>query len=154
MIHATTMSSPLGPLRLESDGSALTSVCVGPQSEGEPTRDSGCELLERARGQFEEYFAGARAEFDLPLRPKGTPFQQRVWRQLCAIPHGTTLSYGELAARIGQPGAARAVGRANALNPLAIVVPCHRVIGRDGSLTGYAGGVHIKRWLLEHEAQH
>lgn len=150
-IYTTTMSSPLGPLGLRSDGRALISVTIG--SDGEDT--GPCEgVLERARAELERYFAGSLRELDLPLAPAfGSPFQREVWRALVAIPYGTTLSYGELARRIGRPGAARAVGRANATNPLAIVVPCHRVIGQDGSLTGYAGGMEIKRWLLQHEAR-
>jgi methylated-DNA-[protein]-cysteine S-methyltransferase len=98
--------------------------------------------------QLTEYFAGQRRRFELPLAPEGTPFQQRVWRELQDIPYGVTISYGQLAARIGQPTAARAVGLANGSNPLAIVIPCHRVIGANGTLTGYGGGLPIKERLL------
>src|SRR5262249_46745434 len=105
------------------------------------------------RTQLTEYFGGGRAEFELPLLPEGTPFQRKVWNALCEIPYGETISYGELARRIGQPTAARAVGLANGSNPLPIVVPCHRVIGADGSLTGFGGGIERKRWLLAHEAK-
>ena len=101
--------------------------------------------------QLEEYFAGERTEFDLALAPTGTPFQLEVWDQLCRIPYGETISYGELAKRVDRPGAARAVGAANGQNPIAIVVPCHRVIGADGSLTGFGGGLPWKRWLLNRE---
>ena len=101
--------------------------------------------------QLEEYFAGARTGFDLELRPDGSPFQQRVWAQLREIPFGSTISYSELARQVGDPSAVRAVGGANARNPLPIVVPCHRVIGADGSLTGFGGGLERKRWLLAHE---
>jgi methylated-DNA-[protein]-cysteine S-methyltransferase len=101
-----------------------------------------------ARRQLAEYFDGRRRHFDLRLAPEGTPFQTRVWAELCRIPFGTTISYRELAARIGQPAAVRAVGLANGRNPIAIVVPCHRVIGADGSLTGYGGGLDRKRYLL------
>lgn len=101
----------------------------------------------------ERYFAGKLREFALPLAPAGTPFQKRVWAELCRIPYGTTISYAELAARIGEPKSVRAVGSANGANPIAIVVPCHRVIGTDGTLTGYAGGLDRKRALLEHEAR-
>ncbi|AGY59652.1 methylated-DNA--[protein]-cysteine S-methyltransferase [Gloeobacter kilaueensis] len=104
--------------------------------------------------QVGEYFENQRRHFDLPLAPMGSPFQKAVWAELTKIPFGTTMSYGELAARIGQPGGARAVGRANATNPIALVVPCHRVIGADGTLTGYAGGLPLKRALLEHEGVH
>jgi methylated-DNA-[protein]-cysteine S-methyltransferase len=106
-----------------------------------------------ARAQLGEYFAGERFEFDLPLGATGTQFQRKVWSELCRIPYGATASYGELARRVGQPGAARAVGLANGSNPLPIVVPCHRVIGADGSLTGFGGGIERKRWLLVHEAR-
>ena len=98
--------------------------------------------------QLTEYFAGQRQRFELPLAPEGTPFQQRVWRELQDIPYGVTISYGQLAARIGQPTASRAVGLANGSNPLAIVIPCHRVIGANGTLTGYGGGLPIKERLL------
>ena len=101
--------------------------------------------------QLDEYFAGTRTAFDLPLRLHGTAFQVEVWEQLRRIPYGETISYGELAKRVDRPEAARAVGAANGQNPIAIVVPCHRVIGADGSLTGFGGGLHVKRFLLEHE---
>jgi methylated-DNA-[protein]-cysteine S-methyltransferase len=103
------------------------------------------------RRQLAEYFAGQRTAFELPLAPAGTPFQRNVWDALLAIPYGETRSYGELAAAVGKPGAARAVGRANHDNPIGVVIPCHRVIGAAGSLTGYAGGVDRKRYLLELE---
>ena len=109
-------------------------------------------LLVGAAGQLTEYFAGDRTEFDLPLRPIGTDFQRRVWRALCDIPFGRTWSYGELAMHIGSPTASRAVGLANGRNPISIVIPCHRVIGANGSMTGYGGGIERKRWLLAHEA--
>jgi len=103
------------------------------------------------RLQLEEYFAGTRTVFELPVAPAGTAFQQRVWDELQRIGFGETVSYGELAARIGRPGSARAAGSANAANPVSIIIPCHRVIGTDGSLTGYGGGLEAKRRLLEHE---
>jgi methylated-DNA-[protein]-cysteine S-methyltransferase len=107
--------------------------------------------FEDVRTQLTEYFAGMRREFDLPLHMIGAAFQRRVWEALCAIPYGETTSYGKIAAAIGEPGSARAVGAANGQNPVPIIVPCHRVIGADGSLTGYGGGLPTKRWLLEHE---
>ena len=150
----TTMPSPIGLLTLTSDGRALTSVRFeDDETAQEPppgwARDE--RPLSEARRQLEEYFAGARAAFDLPLAMRGTPFQMRVWRALCDIPFGATASYGEIARRIGAPAASRAVGGANHRNPIAIVVPCHRVIGADGSLTGYGGGEARKRKLLELE---
>jgi methylated-DNA-[protein]-cysteine S-methyltransferase len=113
--------------------------------------DARAAPLAAATRQLNEYFAGTRREFDLPLRSQGTQFQQRVWRELAAIPYGQTWSYGDLAARIGKPSASRAVGLANGRNPISILVPCHRVIGANGSLTGYGGGLERKQWLLEHE---
>ena len=108
-------------------------------------------LLERLREELNEYFQGGRREFTLPLAPRGTPFQDKVWQELRRIPYGQTISYDELARRIGQPTAQRAVARANGMNYVAILIPCHRVIGKDGSLTGYGGGLWRKRLLLELE---
>jgi methylated-DNA-[protein]-cysteine S-methyltransferase len=109
--------------------------------------------LPAAARQLKEYFAGKRREFDLPLRMEGTEFQQRVWRELTKIPFGETRSYGQLAKRLNNPNGSRAVGLANGRNPIAIIVPCHRVIGADGSLTGFGGGIDRKEWLLTHEGQ-
>lgn len=148
------MESPVGALRLLSDGEALVGVTMEDRAGG-PRLDSadgrGDPLLEKARRELAEWFAGERTTFSLPLRPRGTPFQLEVWRALCEIPFGETRTYGEIAARLGRPSASRAVGAANGRNPIGIVVPCHRVIGADGTLTGYAGGMERKRWLLEHE---
>jgi methylated-DNA-[protein]-cysteine S-methyltransferase len=117
---------------------------------GEPaTRDH--EALAGVSGQLRQYFDGRRREFELPLAPAGTDFQQRVWRALREIPLGTTATYGHIASMVGNPKAARAVGAANGRNPISIVVPCHRVVGADGTLTGYASGLARKRWLLDHE---
>jgi methylated-DNA-[protein]-cysteine S-methyltransferase len=107
-----------------------------------------CAHVER---QISEYFRGERRSFDLPIELRGTPFQQRVWSELRRIPYGETISYRQLAGRLGRPAATRAVGRANATNPISLVVPCHRVIGADGSLTGFGGGIEVKRALLRHE---
>jgi methylated-DNA-[protein]-cysteine S-methyltransferase len=107
--------------------------------------------LDRAQGQLEEYFAGTRRDFDLDLDPAGTDFQLRAWQALRTIPYGRTISYGEQAAELGEPAAARAVGAANGRNPLSIVVPCHRVVAASGALTGFAGGLDTKAWLLDHE---
>jgi methylated-DNA-[protein]-cysteine S-methyltransferase len=146
----TIISTPIGTLRLTlADDGALTGI--GFAGDDEPaTHDP---RFDDAATQLREYFAGERAAFDLELRPSGNAFEQRVWDELLTIPYGQTTSYAEIARRIGRAGAARAVGRANARNPIAIVVPCHRVIGSDGSLTGYAGGLECKRSLLALEAE-
>jgi len=147
--------SPIGRLLLTSDGSALTGLYMLPSRKTVPTagwiEGTTVRPLAAAIGQLTEYFAGARRAFELPLRLHGTPFQTRVWRELIEIPFGRTWSYAELARRIGNAGASRAVGLANGSNPVSIIVPCHRVIGSDGSLTGYGGGLERKQWLLEHE---
>lgn len=143
--------SPVGPLTLTQEDQALTGLHFGehPQQGAEgPT-----PLLEEAARQLEEYFAGQRKEFSLPLAPKGTEFQLRVWQALLQIPYGETRSYGELAAMVGNPKACRAVGGANHRNPLSILIPCHRVVGTKGSLTGYAGGLAIKEFLLKLESE-
>jgi methylated-DNA-[protein]-cysteine S-methyltransferase len=144
----TTIPSPIGPLRVTvaADG-AVTRIDFGPGDVADDPR------FAQVTAQLEEYFAGRRSAFDLALRPQGGGvFEQRVWAELLRIPYGETASYGEIAQRIGHPGKARAVGAANARNPIAIVCPCHRVIGSDGSLTGYAGGLDSKRALLALEA--
>jgi methylated-DNA-[protein]-cysteine S-methyltransferase len=147
----TTIDSPVGPLVLTSDGTALTGVLFDPDVD--PTWSTGkCAVLDRTAAQLGEYFAGERTEFDLPLRPTGAPFQLQVWEALLTIPYGETASYGEIAREIGHPTAFRAVGAANGQNPIAIIVPCHRVIGSNGSLTGYGGGLPTKRALLDLEA--
>jgi methylated-DNA-[protein]-cysteine S-methyltransferase len=147
--------SPVGRLLLTSDGTALTGLYMEPSRKARSTdgwaQDAAVEPLAATLRQLREYFAGTRREFDLPLRLQGSPFQQRVWRELRKIPYGATWSYGQLAMRIGNPSASRAVGLANGRNPISILVPCHRVIGADGSLTGYGGGLERKSWLLAHE---
>lgn len=147
------MESPVGPIRLVAEWGALVGVTLEDHAvEPEAVRDGrGEPVLEEARRQLAGFFAGTRTAFDLPLRPRGTPFQLAVWRALAEIPYGETRSYRELAARLGHPSASRAVGAANGRNPIAIVVPCHRVIGASGALTGYAAGLERKRWLLGHE---
>jgi methylated-DNA-[protein]-cysteine S-methyltransferase len=151
----TTLDSPIGELLLVGDGERLRGLHF--QQGRRPLRvDNGTyrraeEPFARARAQLGEYFARERAEFDLPVAGEGTPFQRRVWDALAEIPYGETISYGELAHRIGRPSASRAVGMANARNPISIIVPCHRVIGFDGALTGYGGGTQRKRFLLELE---
>lgn len=137
------IKTPIGPLTLEADENAVTAIrfSAGGAQDASP-------LLDAAEAQLREYFAGARRTFDLPLAPHGTAFQQRVWTALRAIPYGETRTYGELAAAIDSPNASRAVGMANHRNPIPIIIPCHRVIGANGTLTGYAGGLEIKRRLL------
>lgn len=138
-------------LVLASDACLLRVYFDDLRPEPDWTRHDHHPVLDEARRQLEAYFSGARREFDLPLQLRGTPFQQRVWRALLEIPYGETRNYGQIACRIGAPGAARAVGGANRANPLAIVVPCHRVIAADGSLGGYGPGLHRKQHLLDLE---
>lgn len=150
----TVIDSPLGELRLVGGPEGLSAIDFSPFRDDLPgTPDHSDPLLVQAAAELAEYFAGQRSEFTVPLAPHGTEFQLRVWRELQRIDYGMTASYGELASRLGLPvGAARAVGAANGRNPLPIVIPCHRVIGADGSLTGYAGGTERKRILLELES--
>lgn len=150
-VYFDEMDSPIGTLRLVADADGLREIRF--EQERHPKQDgAGWVQAERplasARRQLQEYFAGRREHFTLPLHPLGTPFQLEVWRELAKIPYGVTISYGELARRIGKPSAMRAVGAANGRNPIPIVVPCHRVIGADGSLTGFGGGLPIKHFLL------
>lgn len=140
--------SPLGITKIEGDTNGIAVISV--LEEGEITTEVPIELQE-AVTQLQEYFAGNRTDFTFQLNPKGTDFQQKVWQELLQIPYGKTTSYLELSKKLGDVKAIRAVASANGKNPLWIVVPCHRVIGTDGSLTGYAGGLWRKKWLLEHE---
>lgn len=156
----TTIDSPVGPLRLCATDTHLTrldfvhgrKITILPDHALAVDRFDDHPVFAATSEQLIEYFDGTRKTFDLPLAPQGTDFQRRVWEQLRLIPFGETISYGQLAARLSQPHASRAVGLANGNNPLSIVVPCHRVIGADGSLTGFSGGLEIKRQLLHHEA--
>lgn len=148
------MESPIGELLLRSDGTQLTGLFMRTQNISTAKWKRDDAALKPARQQLNAYFAGELKDFDLPMRGTGTAFQETVWRALCDIPYGETISYGELARRIGQPTAARAVGLANGQNPISIIVPCHRVIGANGTLTGYGGGLPRKKWLLAHEARH
>ncbi|WP_020401689.1 methylated-DNA--[protein]-cysteine S-methyltransferase [Gracilimonas tropica] len=147
MTYVSYYESPLGYLRILSNGSAVTEIKFmdfdGPEDPDSHT--------ESARTQLREYFEGSRDSFQLELAPDGTEFEQRVWQQLLKIPKGSTTSYGDIAKKIGDDKASQAVGRANGKNPIAIVIPCHRVIGSDQKLTGYAGGPERKEWLLKHE---
>ena len=155
IVHASH-ASPIGPLLLvgERDGSGgvrLSGIFMEEHRHGpgvDPTWVEDPMAFREVARQLDEYFAGSRASFDLALAPAGTPFQRRVWAEVARIPAGTTVTYGELARRVGRPGAARAVGAAVGHNPVSIVVPCHRVVGSDGALTGYAGGIARKAFLL------
>lgn len=156
MLHCSALPSPVGTLTLVSEETALVALLWENDRPGRVPLEvmaegRGHPVLAAAAAQLGEYFAGARTAFDLPLAPRGTAFQRAVWGELAAIPYGETRSYADIARALGQPSATRAVGAANGRNPLSIVVPCHRVVGSDGGLTGFAGGVEGKRWLLAHE---
>ncbi|MBY0356526.1 MAG: methylated-DNA--[protein]-cysteine S-methyltransferase [Candidatus Obscuribacterales bacterium] len=147
------MESPIGKLTLVSEGESLTGIYMFEHKGGVEIADDWLEDADAlplllAKKQLQEYFACERTEFSLPLKPVGTEFQRSVWQELCKIGYGETISYGELARRVGNPAAVRAVASANARNPISIVVPCHRVIGHNGKLTGYAGGLARKEALL------
>ncbi len=146
-----TIRTPLGDASCSVDDNGAVCELTLAQASGNLQDVEANPVASQLQAQLDEYFAGQRREFSLPFRPVGTEFQQRVWQELQCIPYGTTITYSELAARIGNPRAVRAVGRANGANPVWIIIPCHRVIGADGSLTGYAGGIEVKRRLLELE---
>jgi len=143
------IQTPLGTALITGSEAGITHVTIG---DGRPERDLIPSSLSQVCKQVNAYFEGHLKQFDIPLLPEGTEFQKKVWKALMEIPFGSTVSYGELATRLGNPGAVRAVAAANALNPIWILIPCHRVVGSDGALTGYAGGLHRKKWLLDHES--
>lgn len=155
-LYFDEIASPVGRLRLIASDSALVGIWFEAGRDGARPRPElhrgDSPLFQRVRRQLDEYFAGERRDFDLPLDPRGTEFQRRVWERLTRIPYGETTTYGALARELGDPGASRAVGLANGSNPIPIVIPCHRVIGADGSLTGFGGGLPIKQALLELES--
>lgn len=159
-LQTITMNSPVGQLRLVADDDSLVAILWPEEREGrvrfaaEPAPVTTHPMLDEAIVQLDEYFSGDRKVFDLPLDPRGTEFQRSVWWSLASIAFGETSTYGKQAANIGRPTAVRAVGSANGRNPLSIVLPCHRIVGADGKLTGFAGGIDTKRWLLDHEARH
>ena len=158
-LHSTTHPTPVGLLTLVASDRGLRAILwpkVSPQRAGispRPRRDPDHPMLRRTAQQLDEYFAGSRTSFDVPLDLDGTRFQLAAWRSLADIPFATTTTYGQQAGALGIPRAARAVGAANGANPVCIVLPCHRVIGANGSLTGFGGGLPVKQWLLDHEAQ-
>jgi len=152
MIIHSYVGSPLGPLLLTGDGEGLTGLYT--DQHGRLPTELGPRVDEEfgeARTQLDEYFAGERDDFDLPLHAPGTAFQRAVWQALRQIRYGSTMTYRQVAEQVGNPKAVRAVGSANSRNPISIIVPCHRVVGSDGKLVGYAGGFSAKRWLLDHE---
>jgi methylated-DNA-[protein]-cysteine S-methyltransferase len=154
--HYATTDSPIGELLILGDDESVHGLLINGDGDFDERkldliRDQ--ELFDGTIRQLDEYFAGERDAFDLPLEPQGTEFQRSVWNALAAIPFGETRSYGQIAAKVGRPKAARAVGMANNRNPIAVIVPCHRVIGAGGALVGYAGGLERKTWLLDHERE-
>ena len=155
MTYFTTVPSPIGDLHLFSDGESLTGLYLQfpehPEAHREPAEDLA--IFNSARAWLAGYFAGAPGAVEFPIFPAGTPFQQRVWQLLLNIPYGQTVSYGAIAKQLGETMSAQAVGRAVGKNPIAILIPCHRVLGARGQLTGYAGGIDNKKWLLRHEEE-
>jgi methylated-DNA-[protein]-cysteine S-methyltransferase len=146
----TTVDSPIDPLLLIGDETGLRELQMEPHEPPvDAVRDD--DALAPVAAQLRDYFAGARTRFELPLSPRGTAFQQKVWLALREIPYGRTTTYGQIASDLGPPTASRAVGLANGRNPIAVIVPCHRVVGANGTLTGFGGGLPRKRWLLDHE---
>lgn len=157
MKYFTNYISPVGQLTLQASehdllGAWFEKQKTAPDELGEENKQH--PILQQTIQEYEEYFAGKRKQFDVPTDPQGTDFQKQVWNRLKTIPFGTTWSYQDLAIAINNPKAVRAVGLANGKNPLSIIVPCHRVIGKNGKLTGYAGGIDNKRYLLLHESEH
>lgn len=151
MIHTALISAPFGMLFIEASSSGVTQIRIAEVLD--QSTNSSSVFIEQAIEQLQEYFAGQRKIFELSLDPIGTDFQQRVWAELQKIPHGKTLSYLEMAQRLGNVKAIRAAASANGKNPLLIVIPCHRVIGKDGALVGFSSGLAVKKWLLDHESE-
>ena len=152
MIYKTFIETKIGSLEIVQEGEFLTHLLFNDKKSPADVAEKSTPFLQMVAGQLKEYFAGKRREFDIPLKLSGTDFQLAVWNALQTIPYGETRSYREIAEQVGSPKACRAVGMANHRNPIAIIVPCHRVIGADGSLTGFGGGLELKRQLLELEA--
>ncbi|MEI8115066.1 MAG: methylated-DNA--[protein]-cysteine S-methyltransferase [Bacteroidia bacterium] len=151
MEYQSSLSSPLGFLKIRSDGQSVTGISF---SETDVQEQDSCEVMEVCKEQLGNYFSGRIVSFDFRINPEGTEFQQKVWGELLKIPYGETITYMELAVNVGDAKAVRAVGTANGRNPIAIVIPCHRVIGAGNKLTGYAGGIWRKKLLLELEMKH
>lgn len=155
MSHKCYLHTPIGIICIEANEEAVTALYFDREYEkqGNLTKEPETALLKKAVDQLKEYFQGRRKVFDVPLNPAGTEFQKKVWQALCTIPYGQTRSYGEIAAQIGNPKACRAVGGANNKNPIMIFIPCHRVIGADGSLVGFGGGIYAKEYMLNLEKE-
>lgn len=155
MINRCYMFSPIGTVCIEEDGAAITALYIADKDKNIAVEADNCseasETLNQAKQELTEYFAGKRKEFDLPLHMTGTEFQIKVWRELCRIPYGETRCYEDIAKAVGNPKACRAVGGANNKNHILILIPCHRVIGKNGSLVGFGGGIDVKKYLLELE---
>ncbi|NLM73573.1 MAG: methylated-DNA--[protein]-cysteine S-methyltransferase [Clostridiaceae bacterium] len=151
MKNVIIIETMIGKVGIAGDEKSISDIIFNPDTDSEDFNYTETPILKEAAKQLEEYFAGKRKTFDLPLSPKGTDFQRKVWDVLTRIPYGETLSYGDVAKKIGNPKACRAVGMANNKNPIPIIIPCHRVIGSSGKLVGYGGGLHIKEKLLELE---
>ena len=156
-VKTATFDSPIGVLTLTSEDGRLTGLHMEDQRHAPPGSEDWVtdeSAFSDVLAQLDAYFSGRLTDFDVPLRMRGTDFQRRVWEGLTGIPYGETWSYAQLAEKVGNARACRAVGLANGRNPVAVIVPCHRVIGANGTLTGYGGGLDRKRWLLDHEARH
>ena len=149
MIYSISCNTPLGVLKLSSDESSLKSITF--DEEETANQQWIPDVLSETKKQLNEYFSGERNQFDIPLDPEGTVFQISVWNLLKELSYGSTISYSEIARELGEPSASRAVGMANGRNPVPIIIPCHRVIGHNGKLTGYSGGLERKKWLLLHD---
>lgn len=147
-------SSPIGELLIVADKQSITHIRYIDETEVKPVQTHSSSVIKKCINQLNRYFDGTLKVFDLPLNPEGTDFQKQVWNQLIQIPYGKMISYMQLSMQIGNPKAIRAVGTANGSNPIPIIIPCHRVIGSNGTLTGYSGGIWRKKWLIEHEAMH
>ena len=151
MYYAAFYKSPLGYIKIKSDGEHITSVNFEDKKSKDVDESDDVAILDQCKKELDEYFNAGRTKFTVPYKLYGTPFQEEVWKKLKSIPYGRTISYKDVAQKIGTTKLSRAVGQTNSLNPIAIIVPCHRVVGSNGNLTGYAGGIDRKKWLLEFE---